>query len=81
MTREGVPVVVGASRKSFISAVDAAPPEQRLGGSLAAGLLAVERGASVLRVHDVSEMRQALAVARAIRHASPGVRPAEVQHA
>lgn len=64
---EGVPVVVGASRKSFISAVDDVPPEQRLGGSIAAALLAVERGASVLRVHDVHEVHQALLVARGIR--------------
>jgi len=81
---EGVPVVVGASRKSFINAVDQAPPEHRLGGSLAASLLAVEKGASVVRVHDVSEMRQALAVAHAIRHGAPlsaAARPAEVPHA
>jgi dihydropteroate synthase len=79
---EGVPVVVGASRKSFIGSVDDAPAERRLGGSLAAALLAVEKGASVLRVHDVGETRQALAVARVIRE---GTRPAtgshEVQHA
>jgi dihydropteroate synthase len=82
---EGVPVVVGASRKSFISAADPAPPERRLGGSLAAGLSAASRGAAVLRVHDVGEMRQALAVERAIRlglAAPPPERPsAEVQHA
>lgn len=64
---EGVPVVVGPSRKSFIAAVDDAAPEQRLGGTIAAALLAVERGASVLRVHDVRDVRQALLVARAIR--------------
>jgi dihydropteroate synthase len=64
---EGVPVVVGASRKSFISAVDDAPPSERLGGSIAAALLAVERGASVLRVHDVRAVHQALVVARGIR--------------
>ncbi|MDQ2642284.1 MAG: dihydropteroate synthase [Myxococcota bacterium] len=80
---EGVPVVVGASRKSFISAADAAPPEKRLAGSLAAGLSAASRGAAVLRVHDVGEMRQALAVERAIRL---GLAPAPqgsagVQHA
>ncbi|MGC4092604.1 MAG: dihydropteroate synthase [Polyangiaceae bacterium] len=65
-TSEGVPLVVGASRKSFMAAVDAAPPTERLGGSIAAALLAVSSGASVLRVHDVREVRQALAVARAI---------------
>jgi dihydropteroate synthase len=82
LTAEGVPVVVGASRKSFISAVDAAPPEQRLGGSLAACLLAVAQGASVLRVHDVSETRQALAVAHAVRSAALEAPPRqEAQHA
>lgn len=64
---EGVPVVVGASRKSFISAVDDVPPAERLGGSIAAALLAVERGASVLRIHDVREVHQALLVARGIK--------------
>lgn len=66
-SKEGVPVVVGASRKSFISAVDDAPPSERLGGSIAAALLAVDRGASVLRVHDVRAVHQALMVARGIR--------------
>lgn len=66
-TGEGVPVVVGASRKSFINLVDHAPPEERLGGTIAASLLAVQNGATVLRVHDVREVRQALAVARAIQ--------------
>ena len=51
---EGVPVVFGPSRKSFIAAVDDAPAERRLGGTIAACLLAVERGARVLRVHDVA---------------------------
>lgn len=66
-TGEGVPVVVGPSRKSFIHLVDDVPPEMRLGGTIAASLLAVERGARVLRVHDVPEIHQALVVARAIR--------------
>jgi dihydropteroate synthase len=74
-TSEGVPVVVGTSRKSFIRAVDDVPPNARLGGSIASCLHAVEKGASVLRVHDVSEMRQALLVSRAIR------RGLEVSHA
>jgi dihydropteroate synthase len=68
---EGVPVVVGASRKSFIAAVDDVPPEKRLGGSIAAALLAAERGASVLRVHDVHDVHQALLVARGIRRGLP----------
>jgi len=55
-------IVVGPSRKSFIAAVDGAPAEQRLGGSVAACLLAAARGAAILRVHDVREVRQALRV-------------------
>ncbi len=61
----GAPIVVGPSRKSFIAARDPSPPDQRLGGTIAACLLAVQRGASVLRVHDVRDVRQALSVARA----------------
>lgn len=62
---EGVPVVVGPSRKSFIGSLDGAPPEGRLGGTIATCVIAAERGARVLRVHDVADVRQALAVARA----------------
>ena len=71
----GYPVLVGASRKSFIAhaASDARgtlpPPTRRLGGSLAAALHCAEEGAAVLRVHDVHETRQALAVREAIRGA------------
>lgn len=67
---EGVPVVVGPSRKSFIGAVDPAPAEQRLGGTIAACVLAALAGASVLRVHDLAAIRQALAVFRAARPVS-----------
>jgi dihydropteroate synthase len=62
----GAPIVVGPSRKSFIATVDPSPPEERLGGTIAACLLAAHRGASVLRVHDVRTVKQALLVARAI---------------
>lgn len=68
---EGVPVVVGPSRKSFIASVDASTPEQRLGGTIAACLMARARGAKVLRVHDVYAVRQALGVARAIELGEP----------
>jgi dihydropteroate synthase len=71
LCEEGVPVVVGPSRKSFIAAVDDAPPEERLGGTIAACMLAISRGARVLRVHDVGAVRQALGVARAIEQ-TPG---------
>lgn len=64
----GCPVVLGASRKSFIGMIDeeADAPAKRLGGSLAAALAGVARGAHILRVHDVYETRQALAVWRAV---------------
>jgi dihydropteroate synthase len=62
----GLPLLVGASRKRFIHSVTPSEPMQRLGGSLAAHLIAVERGAAIVRVHDVGETVQALAVAAAI---------------
>ena len=65
----GLPLLVGASRKRFIHSVVASEPAERLGGSLAAHLLAVENGAAIIRVHDVAPTVQALAVAAAIRRA------------
>ena len=67
-------LVVGASRKSFLATVDGAPPSERLGGSVAACLLAAARGAAIVRVHDVREVRQALAVAAVVeRESRPSV--------
>ncbi len=63
----GVPIVVGPSRKSFIAAVDGSAPEDRLGGTIAACLLSVERGARILRVHDVAAVKQALDIAHRAR--------------
>jgi len=65
----GMPLLVGASRKRFIDSVAPADSTERLGGSLAAHLLAVENGAAIVRVHDVAPTVQALAVAAAIRRA------------
>jgi dihydropteroate synthase len=62
----GLPLLVGASRKRFIDTVSPAPPDQRLGGSIAAHLLAVAGGAAIIRTHDVAETVQALRVAAAI---------------
>ncbi|MGN6663261.1 MAG: dihydropteroate synthase [Solirubrobacterales bacterium] len=62
----GRPLVVGASRKSFIGRIDGSPAGERLGGTIASSLLAAAGGAEVLRVHDVAEMRQALTMATAI---------------
>jgi dihydropteroate synthase len=64
--RFGLPLLIGASRKRFINAVTPSPPDERLGGSLAAHLTAVRNGAAILRVHDVAETLQALRVAAAI---------------
>jgi dihydropteroate synthase len=63
----GLPLLVGASRKRFISSVTPSDPNQRLGGSIAAHLIAAEGGARIIRTHDVSETVQALRVAAAIR--------------
>ncbi len=63
------PLLVGASRKRFINSIVPSEPMDRLGGSLAAHLLAVEHGAAIVRVHDVAPTVQALAVAAAIRRA------------
>ena len=72
LANEGVPVVVGPSRKSFIAAVDGAVADERIGGTIAACLLAAENGARVLRVHDVAAVGQALGVTRFARtHAAP----------
>ncbi len=62
----GRPLVVGASRKSFIGKIDGSEVGERLGGTLAASVLAAAEGADVLRVHDVAEAAQALKVASAI---------------
>ena len=65
----GLPLLVGASRKRFIDKVSPAPPDQRLGGSIAAHLNAVAGGAAIIRTHDVAETVQALRVDAAIRSA------------
>lgn len=72
---DGLPVVLGASRKRFVAHVmqDAGlavadDASDRLAGSLAAAVLAAERGAAVVRTHDVAETRRALAIADAILH-------------
>lgn len=64
----GLPLLVGASRKRFIASVMPSEPTERLGGSLAAHLIAAENGAAIIRTHDVAATLQALAVAAAIRH-------------
>ncbi len=62
----GLPLLVGASRKRFISSITPSEPHQRLGGSIAAHLAAARGGARIIRTHDVWETVQALRVAAAI---------------
>ncbi len=73
LTELGSPVLVGASRKAFIGTLSTKAPraENRLGGSLAAALFAVEHGASVVRVHDVFETAQALEIMVGLHTATP----------
>jgi dihydropteroate synthase len=67
----GCPVVVGASRKRMIGALsNEAQADQRLAGSLALALKAVEQGVQIVRVHDVPETIQALKVWRGLRDAA-----------
>lgn len=66
--RFGRPILVGASRKSMIDAIVPSTVEERLPGTLAIHLEAVRNGASIIRVHDVAEHRQALAVWQALAH-------------
>lgn len=62
-----LPFLIGVSRKSFIGKIlGDVPPEERLEGSLAAALFAVERGAAIVRTHDVKQTADALRVRHAI---------------
>lgn len=63
----GLPLLAGMSRKSMLGAVlNGAPVDQRLFAGVAAAALAVERGASIIRTHDVKATREAVAVAAAL---------------
>ena len=64
---ESFPILIGASRKSFIGKLlDDAPPDERLGGSIAAAVVAVWNGAKIVRVHDVKETVDAIKLASAL---------------
>lgn len=63
----GLPVLVGLSRKSMIGAMTGREVGDRIFGSMAAGLIAAQRGAAILRVHDVAATRDALAVWNAVK--------------
>ena len=62
-----MPILLGASRKGFIGKVSGEQDAQsRVGGSIAAALTAVSQGVQIVRVHDVAQTRQALAVWQSI---------------
>lgn len=62
----GLPLLAGISRKSMLGAITSRPVDRRLAASVAAAVLAVQRGANIVRVHDVEETRDALAVRAAL---------------
>ncbi|HTU13622.1 MAG TPA: dihydropteroate synthase [Solirubrobacterales bacterium] len=64
----GLPVLLGPSRKTFIGKIDGSREDQRLGGTIAACLEGMRRGAAMVRVHDVAAVAQAIRVARAIEN-------------
>jgi len=69
LRRLGLPILVGASRKSFLGKVLGVPVEQRLSGSLACCAMAIMEGAHIVRVHDVKETRQVAVLCDAVRDA------------
>ena len=68
LSAEQPPVLVGMSRKSMLGTITGQPVERRLVASVAAAMLAAQKGAKILRVHDVAETRDALAVWSALEN-------------
>ena len=62
----GKPILIGVSRKSFIGNILKLPPEGRLEGSIAASVIGVTKGVSIVRTHDVKETRNAIKITEAI---------------
>lgn len=69
----GCPVLIGASRKAFLGAITGRAVGERMIASVAAAVIAVERGASIVRVHDVAPTAEALRVTAAVRRAYAGI--------
>ena len=67
--RSGCPILAGLSRKAFLGKILDRPAEEREWGTAAAVALAVDRGAAIIRVHDVVSMKDVVRVAAAIRSA------------
>jgi dihydropteroate synthase len=66
LTKLGVPVLAGLSRKSMLGALTGQDVAQRLPASVAAAVIAVQRGANIVRVHDVRATVDALKILRAV---------------
>jgi dihydropteroate synthase len=77
ITDLGRPLLIGVSRKSMIGAVLDRPVDERLSGGLALGVLAIERGARILRVHDVRETMDVIRMTTAVLAAEDGRGPNE----
>lgn len=73
----GAPLLVGLSRKSMIGALTGRPPSERLAGSVALAALAVERGADIVRAHDVAATVDAVKIGAALRRARVAVARAD----
>jgi dihydropteroate synthase len=72
LTADGIPVLVGVSRKSLVGIITGRAPGERLAGSVAFAALAVAGGASIVRAHDVAATVDAVRVAGALRRAGSG---------
>lgn len=68
----GFPILIGASRKTFLGELTGRPVDGRLPATIAANVLAFTRGATLFRVHDVAPLYDALTVAAATLAAAPG---------
>jgi dihydropteroate synthase len=68
LTVTGLPVLVGVSRKSVLGALTGRAPSERVSAGIAAHMLAIVRGARILRVHDVAATRDAVAVFEAVEN-------------
>ncbi len=73
---EGLPMLVGLSRKSMIGAISGKPAAERAHGSVAAALIAAQNGADIVRVHDVAATVDALSVLHAVGRPDRGREPA-----
>jgi dihydropteroate synthase len=75
----GVPVLAGLSRKAMLGRITGKGPGERVHASVAAALIAIEEGASVVRVHDVAATADAMAVWRAVRDTIGAVSRADLK--